>query len=980
MVRHPGFTMATKQAIVVRGARQHNLRDVTVRIPRGKLVVITGLSGSGKSSLAFDTIYAEGQRRYVESLSVYARSFLEKMPKPDVDSIEGLSPTISIEQRSAGKNPRSTVGTITEIYDYLRLMFARVGHPHCPGCHRPVTAQTPQQIVDRIMDLPVGSRFSVLAPIAKNRKGGFKRELARLKRDGFVRVNVDGELMELGEIHELDRCRPHDIDVYVDRLIVKPDVSRRLAESVELALKLGEGSLKIAVLDGEDMTCSERFACPSCNITLPELTPRAFSFNSPVGACPGCDGLGEVYMFDPDLIVPDPARSLRDGAIAPWRRKSSPYFANLLIALSSHYGIDLDRPWRDLPEEMRTLILHGTDREFEFSFTSDDGVHVFRLTFEGVIPNLERRRRDYEKRTREESKGDLDEEQVNHLVDELNRYRVGRPCPECKGGRLRPELLAVLVGGLNIWQMTRLTVGDLRVLVNGLELSGRERKIARKLLKELDARLGFLVDVGLGYITLDRPTATLSGGEGQRIRLGSLIGSGLVGVTYILDEPSIGLHQRDNDRLIRTLTHLRDQGNTVIVVEHDRDTILSADHVIDMGPGAGVEGGRIVASGTPAEISTCVESLTGRYLSGTMRILRPERRRQPSSLKLTLEGARMNNLKGVSVSIPLGLLVAVTGVSGSGKSSLVVDTLLPAVQSELEGMGRTRDSSRVVLRGVHAIEKCINVDQSPLGRTPRSNPATYTKVFTDIRELFASLPESRARGYTPGRFSFNVKGGRCEACQGDGIIRIEMHFLPDVFVTCDECQGRRYARETLDVTFRGLSIAEVLDMSVSEAITFFGSIPAIRSKLVTLEDVGLGYISLGQSATTLSGGEAQRIKLSRELARRTSGRSLYILDEPTTGLHFHDIKKLLEVLDRLVDAGNTVVVIEHNLDVIKSADWVIDMGPEGGDAGGEIIASGPPEDVALVERSHTGKYLASILGVRPSRRPPPPGDRPSTRP
>jgi excinuclease ABC subunit A len=963
--------MPSKQAIVVRGARQHNLRGVTVRIPRGKLVVVTGLSGSGKSSLAFDTIYAEGQRRYVESLSVYARHFLEKMPKPDVDSIEGLSPTVSIEQRPTGKNPRSTVGTATEIYDFLRLLYARVGRPHCPSCGRRVTAMTPRQIVDRILEMPPGTRFSILAPVARRRRGGFRRELARLKRDGFVRINVDGELLELDEIDELPGKGPHDVDVYVDRLMVKPDVERRLAESVELALGLGEGALKVAVLDGRDLYCSERFACPECDVALPELTPRAFSFNSPVGACPECDGLGEVYVFDPHLIVPDPERSLRDGAVAPWRRKSSPHFANLLLAVGEHFGIDLDLPWRRLDERARTIIMEGADEKIEFTFRSDDDLHQFKRSFEGVIPSLEKRRKDYEKRSREGRRGGgLDEHQVNHLVEELNRYRVARPCPACRGGRLRPEVLSVLVGGRDIRTTTRMTIGELRDALSSIRLTARERKIARKVLKELDRRLGFLVDVGLDYLTLDRPTATLSGGEAQRIRLGSQIGSGLVGVTYILDEPSIGLHQRDNDRLIRTLKYLRDQGNTVIVVEHDRDTILGADHVIDMGPGAGSNGGEVVAEGSPARISAEERSLTGRYLAGSLSIERPARRRRPSSLKLVMEGAATNNLKDVSVSVPLGLLTAVTGVSGSGKSSLVVDTLLPAVRRALEGPGRGRQGGDVRLKGVHALDKCINVDQSPLGRTPRSNPATYTKVFTDIRELFASLPESRVRGYTAGRFSFNVKGGRCEACQGEGTLRIEMHFLPDVYVTCDECQGRRYNRETLDVSYRGLDISEVLGMTVAEAMELFAGIPAIRSKLETLDDVGLGYLALGQSATTLSGGEAQRIKLARELARRSTGRSLFILDEPTTGLHFQDIERLLGVLGRLVEAGNTVIVIEHNLDVVKSADWVIDLGPEGGEAGGEVIASGPPEDVALVERSHTGKYLAPLLGVRPSRRPP----------
>ncbi|MBW2261660.1 MAG: excinuclease ABC subunit UvrA [Deltaproteobacteria bacterium] len=966
--------MPPRQPITIRGARQHNLRSVTVRIPRGKLVVITGLSGSGKSSIAFDTLYAEGQRRYVESLSVHARHYLEKMPKPDVDSIEGLSPAVSVEQKAPSKNPRSTVGTSTEIYDFLRVLFARTGRPHCPKCGERISSQTPQQIVDSILDMPSGSRFSVLAPIARGRKGGFKRELSKLRREGFVRINVDGDLVELEEVEELDRGRVHDIDVYVDRLIVKPDASRRLAESVELALKVGEGNVKVSVLDSEDLIFSERFACMKCGISLSEVTPRIFSFNNPVGACPDCGGLGVVYQVEPALIVPDPSLSLREGAVAPWRRKSSAYFQNLLEAVGEHYGIDLESPWELLPEEARTLMLEGSDREFEFTFESDEDVHVFKRRFEGVIPNLERRRREYARKTREERRGELDDDQMNHLVEELGRYMLPKPCVSCRGARLRPEVLHVLLDGRNIHDLTRLTIRELRVHLGSMELSSRERKIAKKILKELDQRLGFLEDVGLDYLTLDRAAYTLSGGESQRIHLAGQIGSGLVGVLYILDEPTIGLHQRDNERLIATLEHLKHMGNTVVVVEHDRDMMLAADHIIDMGPGAGIEGGEVVAVGSPDEIMASSASLTGRYLSGDLSIPAPDRRRRPSSLRLTLEGAHLNNLKDVTVHFPLGLLVAVTGVSGSGKSSLVVDTLLPAVRASLGGL-MTISVPCTGIKGVHALDKCINIDQSPLGRTPRSNPATYTKIFTDIRELFASLPESRARGYSPGRFSFNVKGGRCEACQGDGLIRIEMHFLPDVYVTCEECQGRRYNRETLDIVHRGRNIAEVLEMTVSEAIPFFGAIPSIRIKLETLADVGLGYLSLGQSATTLSGGEAQRIKLGRELARRATGRTLYILDEPTTGLHFHDIKNLLEVLEKLVEAGNTVVVIEHNLDVIKCADWVIDLGPEGGERGGEVIASGPPEDVALVERSHTGSYLASLLGVSPTRRPsrPPPG-------
>jgi len=951
--------MAFKNSIIVRGARQHNLKNITVEIPRGKLVVITGVSGSGKSSLAFDTIYAEGQRRYVESLSAYARQFLEQMPKPDLDSIEGLSPTISIEQKLGSKNPRSTVGTVTEIYDFLRLLFARIGRPHCYKCGRPITSQTVQQMVDVIMQLPQGTRFSILGPIVKDRKGEFKRELEKLRKDGFVRVNIDGELYDLSENIQLDKNKKHTIEVYVDRLVIKKDMERRLADSLEIALRYGDGNAKISVVDGEDILMSERFTCAQCGTSLPEIGPRLFSFNNPLGACPDCDGLGEIFSFDPALVIPDPDLTLREGAIAPWRRKNSPYFHNLLESISKHYKINLDIPWKNLPQEIRNLLLYGTDEEFEFTFNSDDSLHVFKRKFEGVIPNLEKRRAEYEKRAKEEGI-EVDDDSSGLFNDEFNRYITAKPCATCKGSRLRPEVLHITIGGKNIWEISKLNINELRSFFSNLNLESMERKIGQKILEEIDRRLEFLQNVGLDYISLDRKTSTLSGGEMQRIRLATQIGAGLVGVIYVLDEPSIGLHQRDNNKLISTLENLRDMGNTVIVVEHDRDTILAADYIIDMGPGPGINGGKVIATGTPQEIKKDKNSLTGLYLSNELSIPIPQRRRKASSMAIVLENATTNNLKNITVRFPIGLFITVTGVSGSGKSSLVIDTLYKAVMNELEGI-KEHEGNYSKIRGCHFISKCINVDQSPIGRTPRSNPATYTKVFADIRELFASLPEAKARGYKPGRFSFNVKGGRCEKCQGDGTLKIEMHFLPNIFITCEECGGKRYNRETLDITYHGKNIAQVLEMSVSEAIEFFGNIPSIRSKLQTLEEVGLGYITLGQSASTLSGGEAQRIKLSRELSKRTNGHTLYLFDEPTTGLHFHDIKKLLEVLNKLVNSGNTVIVIEHNLDVIKVSDWVIDMGPEGGENGGYVVAAGAPEDIAMVEKSYTGQYLKKLL-------------------
>ena len=941
------------ERLVIHGAREHNLKNVTLELPRDKLIVFTGLSGSGKSSLAFDTIYAEGQRRYVESLSAYARQFLGQMEKPDVDFIEGLSPAISIDQKSASKNPRSTVGTITEIYDYLRVLYARIGHPHCPRCGRPIGRQTPEQIVDQVMQLPEGTRFQVLAPVVRGRKGEYERLLADLARKGFVRARIDGEVRDLSEPIRLDRYYKHTIEVVVDRLVAKPGIRRRVADSIEQALQLAEGIAAIAVqTDGKEevQTFSQNLACTNCGLSFDELQPRNFSFNSPYGACQTCDGLGTRLEVDPELVVPDPDLSVAEGAIAPWAGSRLEYWDRVLEAVAEAHGFDLRTPWRKLPKEARDVLLYGSDEEIYVRYRNRYGrVRAYWTTYEGVIPNVERRHA--------ETDSDAQRERLEQYMREV-------PCRACGGARLRPESLAVTVGGLNIAQLTALSIRECLRFVDTVELSDRERMIAERLLKEIRARLGFLVDVGLDYLTLDRASATLAGGEAQRIRLATQIGSGLVGVLYILDEPSIGLHQRDNRRLIDTLLRLRDLGNTLIVVEHDEATIRAADHIVDIGPGAGAEGGEIVYSGPLEGLLLEERSLTGAYLSGRRRIPVPGRRRTPTGRWLRLEGAREHNLKDITVEIPLGLFVCVTGVSGSGKSTLVQEVLLRALMQKIYRSKALPGKHRRLV-GWEQIDKVIDIDQSPIGRTPRSNPATYTGVFDHIRRLFAQVPEARVRGYLPGRFSFNVRGGRCENCAGDGQIKIEMHFLPDVYVTCEVCKGRRYNRETLEVRYKNRSIADVLEMSVDEALDFFRNIPVIARHLQTLADVGLGYIKLGQPAPTLSGGEAQRIKLAAELQKRATGNTFYVLDEPTTGLHFEDIRKLLAVLQRLVDAGNTVLVIEHNLDVIKTADWIIDLGPEGGDAGGEVVAAGPPEAIALEPRSHTGRFLAEVLEALP---------------
>jgi excinuclease ABC subunit A len=945
------------KTLVVRGARENNLRDVTVELPRDKLVVITGLSGSGKSSLAFDTIYAEGQRRYVESLSAYARQFLEQQGKPDVDSIDGLSPAISIEQRTLSRNPRSTVGTVTEIYDYLRLLYARVGQPHCPRCGKPITSQSVQQIVDALLRLPAQTRLGLIAPVVRDRKGELRKELEALRRDGFARVAIDGELHDLSEEIQLDKKRRHTLEVYVDRVVIKEGIESRLFDSVELALKLSGGLLKASPADGDALLFSERLACSDCGLSFPDLGPRSFSFNNPHGACPRCLGLGVLLELDEGRIVPNPELSLREGAIEPWERRNPGFYQQLLDDLAAQFRFDVFVPYRDLPASIKSLLMHGSgDIEVEHSFEKGGKRHTYRKPFEGVIANLKRRLEEQEGRRKEGA----DEEGLDAVLEEFHRYAREQTCPECGGARLRPEALHVLVAGLPIHSVTHLSIGQTLELLRPLELEGRAREIARPLLKEITARLGFLASVGLDYLALDRASATLSGGEGQRVRLATQIGSSLVGVLYILDEPSIGLHKRDHARLLQTLLRLRDMGNTVLVVEHDEETIRAADFIVDLGPGAGTKGGEVVAAGPIAEIVACPRSLTGQYLSGARRIEVPRRRRR-AKRRLTVRGARANNLKGIDVELPLGVLVCVTGVSGSGKSTLVIDTLLPALRAELHGARETPGAHRA-LEGTHQLDKVIAVDQSAIGRTPRSNPATYTGLFAPIRELFATLPESKVRGYKPGRYSFNVKGGRCEACEGDGTVRIAMHFLPDIYVQCDVCGGQRYNRETLQVKYKGASIADLLRMTVDQAYDLLQHVPQARPKLEALRDVGLGYLALGQPGNTLSGGEAQRVKLSRELARRSTGSTLYILDEPTTGLHLADIHVLLGVLDRLVEAGNTVVIIEHHLDVIKCADHIIDLGPEGGERGGQVVAAGTPEEVAHVEGSHTGVLLRQILG------------------
>ncbi|TJZ90078.1 excinuclease ABC subunit UvrA [Paracoccus gahaiensis] len=939
--------------IEVRGAREHNLKNVDMDIPRDKLVVITGLSGSGKSSLAFDTVYAEGQRRYVESLSAYARQFLDMMGKPDVDHISGLSPAISIEQKTTSKNPRSTVGTVTEIYDYLRLLFARAGTPYSPATGLPIEAQQVQDMVDRVMALPEGTRAYLLAPIVRDRKGEYKKELMELKRQGFQRVKINGTFHDLDEAPTLDKKFRHNIDIVVDRIVVREGLDTRLADSLRTALNLADGiaHLELAT-EGEEeperLTFSEKFACPVSGFTIPEIEPRLFSFNAPFGACPVCDGLGVELFFDDRLVVPDAALSVDKGAIVPWAKTKSAYLTQTINALAKHYGFDKKTPWKDLPENIQQMFLRGSGKD-EIKFRFDDAGRVYEISrvFEGVIPNMERR---------------LRETDSNWVREEFERYQNNRPCGACNGYRLKPEALAVKIAGDHVGRVVQLSIQEALDWVQDApnHLSKQKTEIAAAILKEIRERLGFLVNVGLNYLTLSRAAGTLSGGESQRIRLASQIGSGLTGVLYVLDEPSIGLHQRDNDRLLTTLMNLRDQGNSVLVVEHDEDAIRHADYVFDMGPGAGVHGGTVVSHGTPDQIAADPDSLTGQYLSGARAIEVPAERRKGNGKKVTVVKATGNNLKNVTAEFPLGKFVCISGVSGGGKSTLTIETLFKTASLRLNGARQTPAPCETI-RGLEHLDKVIDIDQRAIGRTPRSNPATYTGAFTPIRDWFAGLPEAKARGYKPGRFSFNVKGGRCEACQGDGVIKIEMHFLPDVYVECETCKGKRYNRETLEVQFKGKSIADVLDMTVEDAQGFFAAVPPIREKMDALMQVGLGYIKVGQQATTLSGGEAQRVKLSKELSRRSTGRTLYILDEPTTGLHFEDVRKLLEVLHELVDQGNTVVVIEHNLDVIKTADWIIDIGPEGGDGGGVIVATGTPEDVAQVEASHTGRYLGPML-------------------
>ncbi|MBX3487945.1 excinuclease ABC subunit UvrA [Parvibaculum sp.] len=946
--------------IRVIGAREHNLRNVSVELPRDQLIVITGLSGSGKSSLAFDTIYAEGQRRYVESLSAYARQFLEMMQKPDVDQIDGLSPAISIEQKTTSRNPRSTVGTVTEIYDYMRLLWARIGVPYSPATGLPIESQTVSQMVDRVTALPEGTRLFLLAPIVRGRKGEYRKEFVELQKKGFQRVKLDGAFHEIADVPELNKKIKHDIDVVVDRIVVRPDLGNRLADSFEIALGLADGIAVIEMADAkkgeaaERIIFSSRFACPVSGFTIDEIEPRLFSFNNPFGACPACDGLGTQFYMDPDLVVPDHGLSLKKGAIAPWSRSTSPYYTQTLMALAKQYKFSMTAPWSQLPEEAQNVILYGSGDEV-VTFAYDDGMRSYKTKkpFEGVIPNLERRWRETDSAWARE---------------EIERFQGITDCDACGGFRLKPEALSVKIAKLHVGEVSRMSIREADRWFADLDkhLSAKQNEIAGRVLKEIRERLHFLNNVGLEYLTLSRNSGTLSGGESQRIRLASQIGSGLTGVLYVLDEPSIGLHQRDNDRLLETLKRLRDLGNTVIVVEHDEDAIRTADHVVDMGPGAGIHGGEVVAEGTVDDIMATPESLTGQYLTGFRQIEVPAMRRPGNGKWLKVTGAKENNLKNVTAEIPLGVFTCVTGVSGGGKSTLLIETIYKAVARRLNNT-REHPGAFDEIFGLDHLDKIIDIDQSPIGRTPRSNPATYTGAFTFIRDWFAELPESRARGYKPGRFSFNVKGGRCEVCQGDGVIKIEMHFLPDVYVECDNCHGHRYNRETLEVKFKDKSIADVLEMTVDEAATFFKAVPAVRDKMEVLQRVGLGYIKVGQQATTLSGGEAQRVKLAKELSKRATGRTIYILDEPTTGLHFHDVAKLLEVLHELVDSGNTVVVIEHNLEVIKTADWLLDLGPEGGDGGGEIVAAGTPEDVAAEPRSYTGQYLKELFKRRPGK-------------
>ena len=936
--------------ITIKGAREHNLKNLSLTLPREKLVVITGLSGSGKSSLAFDTIYAEGQRRYVESLSAYARQFLELMEKPDVDSIDGLSPAISIEQKTSSRNPRSTVGTVTEIYDYLRLLYARIGKVFCYGCGRQITSQTVQHIVDQVQAIPIGKKVMILSPIARDRKGEFKKEILDMKRKGFVRARINGEVRSLDEEIALNKKFKHTLEVVVDRLIIKENMGKRLADSVETALNHGEGSLVVAILEvkekSQELLFSEKFACSYCNISYPELEPRLFSFNNPQGACAQCDGLGIKMVIDPELVVPDPRISIRDGALKPWEKRSSIYFHQMLDTISSHFKFKLNTPFQKLPKKIRDILLFGSgDEPIKYYFEKDGRKQFYTDTFDGIIPDLQRRYRETDSTSTRE---------------EITRYMRPLSCQACGGDRLRKEAVSVKIADLNIVDLTAFSIGQAYQYFQKLTLTRQEHNIARRIVKEIKERLGFLTNVGLEYLSLDRSSATLSGGESQRIRLATQIGSSLMGVLYVLDEPSIGLHQRDNDRLLNTLFRLRDLGNTVIVVEHDEATIRSADYVVDLGPGAGVHGGETIFAGAPKALLKCKDSLTGQYLSGKKQIPLPKTRRKGNGKTIEIHGAKENNLKGITVKIPLGCFVCVTGVSGSGKSTLTIDILYKALARHFwNSMDKPGEFKKI--QGLQWLDKVIDIDQSPIGRTPRSNPATYTGVFTLVRELFSQVPESRARGYKPGRFSFNVKGGRCEACQGDGVIKIEMHFLPDVFVTCEVCQGKRFNRETLEILYKGKNIADILNMTAEEAKEFFTNIPAIKTKLQTITDVGLDYIRLGQQATTLSGGEAQRVKLSKELSKRSTGRTFYILDEPTTGLHFADIENLLRVLDKLVDTGNTVIIIEHNMDVIKTADHIIDLGPEGGDGGGQVLAEGPPEKIAKVKASYTGQYLKEYL-------------------